>query len=105
MKKADVFVHDVYAGQLIKSNNGETYQFRYLEGYQGPPVSLTMPVIDRLFSYSRFPAFFEGLLPEGIMLDGLLRQLKIDRQDYFSQLLAIGEDTIGAVTVKPSKDE
>ena len=52
------------------------------------------------FSFDGFPPFFEGLLPEGIMLEGLLRQLKIDANDYFSQLLATGKDLIGAVTVE-----
>ena len=34
------------------------------------------------------------------MLDGLLRQRKIDKDDYFSQLLAVGKDLVGAVTVE-----
>jgi len=33
------------------------------------------------------------------MLEGLLRQCKIDRTDLFGQLLAVGGDTVGAVTV------
>jgi serine/threonine-protein kinase HipA len=33
------------------------------------------------------------------MLVGLLRQRKIDRHDFFSQLIAIGQDTVGAVTI------
>ena len=33
------------------------------------------------------------------MLEGLLRQRKIDRKDFFAQLVAVGADTVGAVTV------
>ena len=34
------------------------------------------------------------------MLDGLLRQRKIDKEDYLSQLFAVGKDLVGAVTVE-----
>ena len=51
------------------------------------------------------PLFFEGLLPEGIMLEGLLKIGKIDKNDFFAQLIATGNDLVGAVTVKEWKDE
>lgn len=34
------------------------------------------------------------------MLEGLLRQNKIDRTDAFAQLIAVGKDTVGAVTIE-----
>lgn len=105
MRKANVYMHGEWSGQLVEFEKGQRYQFNYREGYDGPPVSLTMPVAEGAFSFTRFPPFFEGLLPEGVMLDGLLRQLKIDRGDLFAQLLATGEDLVGAVTVKPVENE
>jgi len=86
------------AGMLEERDEGR-YVFRYAETYDGPPVSLTMPAAQREFAFDRFPSFFEGLLPEGDMLEGLLRQHKIDHGDLFSQLLAVGADMVGAVTV------
>ena len=47
--------------------------------------------------------FFEGLLPEGIMLEGLLRYAKIDKNDYFSQLIQVGHDLVGNVTVEAAE--
>jgi len=105
MRKANVYMHGIPAGTLAEIAKGKAWEFAYLKTYSGPPISLTMPVEDRIFSFREFPPFFEGLLPEGIMLEGMLRQLKIDRKDYFSQLLATGEDLVGAVTVKPCVDE
>ncbi len=105
MRKADVYMHGVHAGILTETEKRKAWQFEYLKSYAGPAVSLTMPVEESSFSFREFPPFFEGLLPEGIMLEGMLRQLKIDRKDYFSQLLATGEDLVGAVTVKPCADE
>jgi serine/threonine-protein kinase HipA len=88
----------VPAGVLEESGEGN-YLFRYFETYAGSPVSLAMPVSQREFSFDGFPPFFEGLLPEGEMLEGLLRQRKIDRTDLFAQLIAVGTETVGAVTV------
>ena len=105
MRKAKVFVHDNFAGILLEKAKNGPYQFTYDQAYNRTPVSLTMPLHEKLHGFSSFPPFFEGLLPEGIMLEGLIRQLKIDRNDYFSQLIAIGEDLVGAVTVKPFEDE
>lgn len=105
MRKAKVFLHNKLTGFLMESDDRTTYKFEYLKEYAGRPISLTMPVKEAVFVYRKFPPFFDGVLPEGIMLDGLLRQLKIDKNDYFSQLLAVGEDLVGAVTVKPIADE
>jgi serine/threonine-protein kinase HipA len=104
MRKAIIFVHDKRAGVLSENTNGD-YRFTYDESYDGEAVSLTMPVTNRDYSFNKFPSFFEGLLPEGIMLEGLLKIGKIDKNDYFSQLVATGNDLVGAVTVKELKDE
>ena len=100
MRQAKVFVNGVEAGVLEEVTRGAEYVFRYLENYRGDPVSLTMPVVLKEIHFNRFPAFFDGVLPEGIMLESLLRQNKIDKDDYFSQLLVVGGDLVGAVTVK-----
>jgi serine/threonine-protein kinase HipA len=105
MRKAAVYVHDQFAGVLTEVEARQAYRFDYTAGYTGAPVSLTMPVSIITYTFSKFPPYFEGVLPEGIMLEGLLRGLKIDRNDLFSQLLATGGDLVGAVTVKTLKDE
>ena len=99
MRTANVYVEGACAGQLIEHSANE-YRFDYAEGYSGLPVSLTLPVGKRAFLYNSLPPFFEGVLPEGEMLEGLLRQKKIDRSDLFSQLVAVGGDLVGAVTVE-----
>ncbi len=93
-------MHGLKAGILIEIQKGKKYKFCYNESYNGDPVSLTMPTGKRLYEFDVFPPFFEGLLPEGIQLEGLLRIRKLDKDDWFSQLIAVGEDLVGAVTVK-----
>lgn len=104
MRKAIIYVHNIRAGILSEENSGG-YKFTYDDGYDSEPVSLTLPKTQKIYSFDRFPAFFEGLLPEGIMLEGLLKIGKIDKTDYFSQLIATGNDLVGAVTVKETEDE
>ena len=100
MKKAKVLVNGVLAGELQEIERGKNYRFIYLEGYKGPSVSLEMPCTQSNYDYDKFPPFFEGLLPEGMMLEGLLRQTKLDRNDLIGQLIVMGGDLVGNVTVE-----
>ena len=100
MRRAEVYINRILAGYLEEDEAGEIYRFAYIEGYDGPPVSLTMPVQGGEYTYSKFPPFFDGLLPEGLQLESLLRTRKIDKYDYFSQLVTVGGDMVGTVTVK-----
>jgi serine/threonine-protein kinase HipA len=100
MRKAEIQINGKRAGILEESERAKKYIFSYDEDYQGRPVSLTLPLQKREFVFDCFPSFFDGLLPEGPQLEGLLKQKKIDRHDLFSQLLAVGVDTIGAITIR-----
>ena len=103
MRKAEVCMHGIPAGVLEETEEGKAYHFSYLEEYDGPPISLTMPVEKKDFFFENFPPFFDGLLPEGLLLEGLLKQRKIDKHDYLSQIIAVGNDLVGAVTVREKK--
>lgn len=99
MRKALVKVQGVVAAVL--EENAAGYILTYEGGYQGGPVSLTMPVRVEPYQFDTFPPFFDGLLPEGWQLDALLRTMKLDRRDFMGQLLSVGADTVGDVTVEP----
>jgi serine/threonine-protein kinase HipA len=99
MRKARILVKGIEAGILVATSGGK-YTFIYHADYRGAPVSLTMPVTNEAYEFNTFPPFFEGLLPEGIMLEALLRKYKIDRNDYFGQLVKVGQDVVGAVTIE-----
>ncbi len=103
MRRAKVYIHGKEAGVLEESEKGSSCLFRYRDDYNDEPLSLTMPITQREYRFDDFPPFFDGLLPEGIMLEALVRKLKIDRNDRFSQLVAVGNDLVGAVTVEEAK--
>lgn len=100
MRKAKVFVKGIEAGGLMEISQGTAYKFEYLEDYNGLEVSRTMMPHKRMYSYDKFPPFFEGLLPEGVQLDGLLKIKKIDKDDLFSQLMAVGAELVGVITLE-----
>lgn len=101
MREARVFQKNQPAGVLRELEPRRTYEFVYDPGYKGIAVSWTLPVRDQAYRFDEFPPFFEGLLPEGYQLEALLRQAKLDRSDLFGQLVQVGEDLVGSVTVRP----
>lgn len=102
MKTAHIYQQDQLAGVLEARENG-SYRFTYEPAFRGEPVSLTMPTSQQVWDFPRFPAPFEGLLPEGVQLDGLLRIRKLDRNDLFGQLLAVGHDVVGSLRIEAAK--
>ncbi len=104
MRRAIVFVHGKRAG-ILTELSARGYSFEYDDNYKGAVVSLTIPTSHKNFFYKSFPPFFNGLLPEGVMLQVFLRISKIDKNEFFSQLIAKGNNLAGAVTVKFSENE
>lgn len=100
MRRCEVMMHNKITGILEETEQG--FSFYYQAEYDGQPISLTMPVQTKEYTFTSFPPFFDGLLPEGVQLDAMLRLKKLDRDDLFGQLIAVGADLVGAVTVKLS---
>ncbi|MBI5726886.1 MAG: HipA N-terminal domain-containing protein, partial [Ignavibacteriales bacterium] len=63
-----------------------------------------MPLSKQVYHFDEFPPFFDGLLPEGFNLDALCRRMKVDRDDVFRQLLIVGKDVVGSVSVEPADE-
>lgn len=102
MREARVLVHGRPAARLTEDAARRRYELAYDPGYDGPPVSLALPRRGEPYVFEGFPPFFDGLLPEGAQLEALLRASKLDRNDLLGQLLAVGRDLVGAVSVVPS---
>lgn len=100
MRTVKIFFYGVFAGVLEEHEPRTRYVFHYDNAYNGEPISLTFPSDKKEIEFDSFPPFFDGLLPEGLMLESLLRQKKIDKNDGFSQLVVVGKDLVGAVTVE-----
>lgn len=99
MRSAEVYFYREHVGKIVEVEQLKEYVFEYNDNYDGSGISVTLPSTKKRYVFDALPSFFEGLLPEGANLEVLLRTKKIDRNDAFSQLLAVGCDTVGAVTV------
>lgn len=98
-RRAEVYQQGQLAGYLEEQAD-DSWQFSYLPDYDGLAVSLTMPKQTEPYQFGAFPPLFDGLLPEGIQLEALLRKHKLDRNDFFGQLMIVGEDLVGSLSVR-----
>ncbi|TVR75221.1 MAG: phosphatidylinositol kinase [Marinilabiliales bacterium] len=102
MRKARVYMYNELAGFLIESVDGYSFNYdvNYLNGSVAKPVSLTLPLQEKPYvSRILFP-FFDGLIPEGWLLEIAQRNWKLDSRDRMGLLLACCKDCIGAVSIE-----
>jgi serine/threonine-protein kinase HipA len=108
MREARIFYAEIEAGKLTETDGG-LYEFRYLPEYvKSFPeqfITFTMPVSKQVYIDKRLFAFFEGLIPEGWLLDIAITSWKINQNDRMGLLLACCRNCIGAVSVIPIEKE
>lgn len=96
-----VHFNDVVAG-TIEQADGE-YRFQYDKSYlsdkKNKPISVTLPLQSEAFTEKTMFPFFDGLIPEGWLLNIAEANWKLDRKDRMSLLLTLCNDCIGAVKV------
>ena len=107
MRQAEIYRKEKLAG--ILTEDGGEYRFCYNETYlareDAQPISLTLPLqTDAFVSPVLFP-FFDGLIPEGWLLDVALRNTDISILDRMSLLLLCCKECIGSVSVVPINKE
>lgn len=104
MRKANILYNDILAGILLETDDGEylfRYDQKYIEEYPTQFITFTMPVRQEVYRDKRLFPFFEGLIPEGWLLDIASKNWKINRNDRMGLLLACCQNCIGAVSVNP----
>lgn len=106
MKQAKVYLHDRLAGRLVENEDGFTFTYdaAYLALSDAAAVSLTLPLGAEPYRATVLFPFFDGLIPEGWLLDIAERSWKINQRDRMSLLLACCKDCIGAVSVIPDEE-
>ena len=105
-RTAYVYVRETFAGTLKETDFGYsfTYDNDYLESENPTAVSLTLPIQAEEYTSKTLFAFFDGLIPEGWLLDIVCRNWKIDRKDRFGLLLVACKVPIGNVQIKGAKE-
>lgn len=102
MKKAEVYMYDVLAGILMEDENGFLFKYdqSYLKADDAEPISLTLPLTDKEYESTVMFPFFDGLIPEGWLLDIAQKNWKLNPRDRMEILLKTCQDCIGAVSIK-----
>ncbi|MFA5669032.1 MAG: HipA N-terminal domain-containing protein [Balneolaceae bacterium] len=103
-RKANIYVQELKAGILEETDRG--YKFTYEAGYLSlkdpEPVSLTLPLQSEPFESNIIFPFFDGLIPEGWLLEVVENTWKVQPKDRMGLLLVSCKDTIGNISVRES---
>ena len=108
MRSAQIYYKELLAGKLVETNEGEyvfQYDDQYVKDHQDKFITFSMPVSNRPYMEKRLFPFFEGLIPEGWLLDIAAKGWKINPNDRMGLLLACCKNCIGAVSVIPIPEE
>lgn len=108
MRKAIVKYNNIKAGLLSEEENGE-YQFvydnEYVKNYPELFITFDMPVSKQAYRSKRLFPFFDGLIPEGWLLNIASESWKINKNDRMGLLLSCCKNAIGAVSIHPLNNE
>lgn len=101
-RKAQVYVNQTLAGILSETSEGKfifQYENAYLKDEKNLSVSLTLPKRTEAYISSFLFPFFDGLIPEGWLLDLAVKNWKINIRDRMGLLLRICQDCIGNISI------
>ena len=108
MRQGRVYYKDLLAGIITETDEGEyvfQYNDQYVQNHPNQFITFTMPVTHQSYYYRRLFPFFDGLIPEGWLLDIASENWKINKNDRMGLLLACCQNCIGAVSVKATTFE
>ena len=103
MRQAKILYKDTFAGLLTESDDGEfqfQYDAQYVKDHPNDFLTFSMPVQEEMYREDQLFPFFEGLIPEGWLLEIASNSWKINKTDRMGLLLACCNNTVGAVSVQ-----
>lgn len=105
-RSGKVFFKNFYAGIVWQDDGadeeyGFEYDINYLAKRDAEPVSFTLPLRREPYKSRVLFPYFDGLIPEGWLLDITVKNWKLNPTDRMQLLLTACKDCIGAVSVEP----
>ena len=106
-RKGKVFFNHHLAGIIEQTDDGYIFSYNeeYLNEPNAKPISLTLPIMKKSYPSKTIFPFFDGLIPEGWLLDITTNNWKLNPRDRMGLLLAVCGDCIGAVHIEEIKNE
>jgi serine/threonine-protein kinase HipA len=101
MRQGEIWVNKTLAGILTEDDNGYNFKYQqtYLKNQKAMPVSLTLPLQEENYHSENLFPFFDGLIPEGWLLDIAHKNWKINPRDRMGLLLTTCRDCIGNISI------
>ncbi len=101
----DVYVGSSKVGQYSRALNGATafrYDSDWLSSDRAFPISLSMPLSDRIWSGEGAASYFDGLLPDDrTVREKIAAREHAESAGIFDLLAVIGRDCVGALRFVP----
>ena len=104
-RRGIVYYNNILCGEIVETDGSYLFSYyqEYLKREDAKAVSLTLPLTSETYESNILFPFFDGIIPEGWLLEIAHRKWKVDINDRMGLLLSVCEDTIGAVSVKGVK--
>lgn len=101
-RSAKVFYDSTFAGIYRETDAGYEFQYdhAYLKSSNPQAVSLALPLQSAPYKSRTMIPFFDGLIPEGWLLNIATDTWKISRNDRMGLMLNCCRDCIGAVHIE-----
>jgi len=106
-RQAKIYFQDQLAGILAEGDDGYSFEYEkeYLDSFIPKGISLTLPLSRNTYHSNVLFPFFDGLIPEGWLLEIGQKHWKLNPRDRFELLINLCRDTIGAVSVYPIEED
>ena len=101
LRKGLIYQNNQLAGFIQETEEGYTFSYdkEYLKNEDALAVSLTLPLREKAYTSNTLFSFFDGLIPEGWMLEIAQENWSLNERDRFGLLLACCKNTIGSIGV------
>ena len=106
-KRGKVYVESEFAGVIEQYEGVYSFKYdsQYLKSKNSKPVSLTLPLREQPYEQKTMIPFFDGLIPEGWLLNIITDNWKVNKNDRMSLLLLACEDCIGNISIVADRIE
>ncbi|GAB3522017.1 HipA N-terminal domain-containing protein [Emticicia fontis] len=106
-RAGEVFFYEQLAGVIFEDEDGYHFQYDsdYLTQEKAQAISLTLPLQEKAFHEQVLFSFFDGLIPEGWLMEIAVENWKVNPRDRMGLLLSTCRDCIGAVSIIPKTIE
>ena len=104
-RSAKVYMQQLYCGRIFETDSGYSFEYdvSYLANTIAKPISKNLPLQNTSYTSNTLFPFFDGLIPEGWLLDIAHNKWNIKQTDRMGLLLACCKDCIGAVSIEDEK--